>query len=225
MEQLTLITAPEAVTGGEFAPHPLDSVQVLDRAIDGKLASVSGLLAKSLLEVGVMLNEMQTSKSYQALGFPRWESYLKSKRQYGRTYLSYLLKLGKAGDLSRALKMGLGGTQLIEYAKATDLPEKIQQFVDATWDSVKDAPTRDLQARLRQYVGDHFEEYKKAPPGPMPWPGSPGGSAAGRSSTPSSRRTSARPSWLSCGSFWRTSTARRGEASPVNSLPESVITT
>lgn len=134
----------------------------LDQQIDDKIRGVSEQLALAYLEVAAALKKMRDSKGYTYLGHATWEKYLESKKEFGRSYLSYLYKLGQAGDLKGHLEeKGIPGTKLIEYVKRTDYPEKLPQLIEATWEEVKDVPVRQMGVQLNKYIEKHAKEYKK----------------------------------------------------------------
>lgn len=135
----------------------------LDQEINRKLIDTGNRLAVALLSLGKDLAVMHASKGYKSLGYRLWEHYLESKRQYGRTYLSYLLRLGQAGELPEAQAFGLSGSQLVEYAKHTDVPSKIPQLIRETWHEVEGASVRAMGRYIREYVDERSDEFRKRP--------------------------------------------------------------
>lgn len=133
----------------------------LDERINVKLERMGQQLAQALVELGADLARMKISRGYFQLGYRSWETYLETKRTYGRTYLSYILKLGQAGDLATCLELGMSGAQLVEYAKHCDFPAKLPQLIEATWEEVSGKSVRESRVFLNEYVQEHHEDYKK----------------------------------------------------------------
>lgn len=158
------MAVPEVLAPAEFEEiMNYKFAEELDKEIDRKLIETGSRLAISLLALGKDLAAMHASKGYQRLGYRLWEHYLESKRQYGRTYLSYLLRLGQAGELAEVQAFGLSGSQLIEYAKHTDLPAKIPQLIRETWSEVEGTSVRAMGRHLREYVDERSDEFRKRP--------------------------------------------------------------
>lgn len=139
------------------AAHAAD----LDARIDERLERMGKTLARALFELGCDLSRMKASRGYLRLGYKSWEGYLESKRAYGRTYLSYVLKLGQAEDLEPCLSLGMRGAQLVEFAKHTDFPKKLPQLIEATWPEVQAKSIRQMRDFLDDFVQAHRDEYKK----------------------------------------------------------------
>lgn len=102
-----------------------------------------------------------------ALGCPTWEKYLATKQQYGRTFLSYILKLGHAGDIEHQVARGISGSQLVEFAKACGYPEKISPLIEAKWEDVGHLSVRKMREALREHVAEHHDDFRK--PGKPRW--------------------------------------------------------
>jgi hypothetical protein len=149
-----------------LGPCELDAsvAEALDAEINAKIAECSEQLARVYLELGRSLVLMRDSKGFKALGFPKWENYLDSKRDFGRTYLSYLYKLGKAGELEQYLDQGMSATKLIEFAKKTT-PEKVGILIEATWEEVKERSVKDTDKFLSEWVAKHQKEFGRAKTG------------------------------------------------------------
>ena len=152
----------ESVTANSFEDGMLDSgepmpsmhrARMLDRCVEEGLERLSAHLARSYLELGAHLQEMHRSRGHKLLGFERWEDYLASKRTYGRTYLSYILRLAQAGSLTKYVEAGLGASYLIEYAKAARDPLEIPALIEETWELVRSRPIREMRRMLQQRLG------------------------------------------------------------------------
>lgn len=137
-----------------------------DETINQKLDQMSSNLAAALIDLGQSLNAMHLSRGYTSLGFKTWEAYLENKQHYSRGYLSYILKLGQAGDLSLT-PPEVGASQLIEYAKHTDFPEKIPQLISETWPVIEGKPIREARAFLKRHSQVQAEVFKKLPKPPL----------------------------------------------------------
>lgn len=142
--------------GKTIAPIPVEITeekvaQDLNRQIDAKIRECSDNLARGYLELASLLNVMRSGKAYTFLGFEKWGDYLASKKEYGRTYLLYLYRLGQAGDLQRYVDQGVNPAKLIEYAKKVP-PTKIPELIDATWELIKDKSVREASKELDAYV-------------------------------------------------------------------------
>lgn len=136
----------------------------LDASINERIRKASEDLAQTYLEVGALLKRMRESEGFLKLGFEKWEHYLDSKTEFGRSYLSYLYKIGSAGDLKAFLERGMSGSKLIEFAKRTDFPEKIPQLIEATWEEVRDKSARETRVVLDNFVREHEAEYRREKP-------------------------------------------------------------
>jgi hypothetical protein len=108
----------------------------LDEAIAARLARKERDLAADYLAIGRGLVEMQATQGFRLVGYSTFEGYLKSRPAFGRTYFSYLIRLGRARGLEGSLPAGIGVAQLVEYAKATDFPDRIVQLLAETWDQL-----------------------------------------------------------------------------------------
>lgn len=144
-------------------PRQMDvaAVLVLDQTIDAKIRNCNENLVRAYLELASCLKEMKATKGYMLLGYGKWESYLASKTQFARTYLSYLCKLANAGDLSEYLDQGMTPSKLIAYAQSVAIPEKIPEVIEATWHEIKDQPLRSAAKAIKDFVAEHPEEYLK----------------------------------------------------------------
>lgn len=138
-----------------------DEAQRMDAAVTAKIKDHSESLARTYLEVGAALKAMHDTKAYLELEFTTWEKYLESKTEFKRTYLSYLFKLGQAGDLQPYLDRGVSASKFIEYAAKCEQPEKIPQLIDATWEDVKDEPVRETARKLAAYISQNQNEYNR----------------------------------------------------------------
>ncbi|MBO9541104.1 hypothetical protein J7643_10995 [bacterium] len=165
MPRTNKAAAPEPVvataTVEPMATVSMETAKELDANISAKIKECSDHLARAYLELGKALSEMNETKGYIHLGFLKWEAYLESKKEFGRTYLSYLYKLGQAGNLERFLDIGIPASKFIEFAKKTEKPEKISQLIEETWESVKDKSVRDTAKFLGEYVSQKPEHFKK----------------------------------------------------------------
>ena len=133
----------------------------LDARINAGLRKLSDALAESYVTIAANLREMYESRAYHHLGVATWEDYLRTKQAFGRTYLSFLLKIGQAGDLTGYLKDGIGASQLVEYARATNYPARIPDLLQQTWPRFKGCSIRELRQCLRGFVQEHQEVFKR----------------------------------------------------------------
>jgi hypothetical protein len=109
-------------------------------------------------------------------------------------------------DLDRFRDEGLTGAQLLEYAKATDIPGRLQDLLDMTWADIKGKSLGDAQKTIRQYVDAHWELYRSHPKPANHGAPPPIGKRRGK---PSSARWMGRdkpPSSNRCGRSWNTMT-------------------
>ena len=132
----------------------------LDRAIGARLARKEQNLAADYLAVGRGLAEMQATRGFRLVGYPTFEGYLKARPAFGRTYYSYLIKLGRARGLE-PLPPGIGGAQLVEYAKATDYPDLVGWLIGETWDDVRGLTVRRMAAALRAHSEERRDVYRR----------------------------------------------------------------
>lgn len=136
----------------------------LDQAIDQNIHKLGSQMAETYLTIGQQLKEMKNTEGWKFLGkgYDSWSEYLNSKTTYGKTYMSYLLRLGMADQkkLAEQLEKGLTGTHLIEYAKATTKPDKIPTLIEKTWGKISDQPTRDGAKVIKAYVAKNKTLFK-----------------------------------------------------------------
>lgn len=167
MPKKQAVKVVEPVSAEAEATIDKKTAHTLDASINEKIRTSQEHLAVAYLDLAASLREMNETKGYLHLRAPdgtyfsKWEDYLSSKNEFGRTYLSYLYKLGQAGDLQKYLEQGITASKFIEFAKRTDFPEKIPQLIEATWEEVKDKPVRETAKMLDQYVDAHRDEFKK----------------------------------------------------------------
>lgn len=137
------------------------AAHALDEAIALRLARKEENLAADYIAIGRGLVEMQSTRGFKLVEYPTFEGYLKAKPTFGRTYYSYLIKLGRARDLELYLPSGIGGAQLVEYSKATDFPDKIGALIAETWSKLAGLTVRDLATNLNFHISEHSEVYRK----------------------------------------------------------------
>lgn len=169
MDATAAVPAVVLPEGSDLTP---EEALVLDREIDEHLGACEQL-RRSYLDTGHRLARMKETRGFAALGYRRWGDYLDSKERYRRTFLSYLLKLGRAGDPQVFIDNEMPPAAVIQYISQVDYPEKVHALIAATWDEVKDLPAKAVGRRIKQYVEVHAAEYKKprkrrvlAPPQP-----------------------------------------------------------
>lgn len=138
----------------------IEEVKDLDAQISLVLRQLNRQTGDDLLYLGQLLVRMQAFRGYRQLGIQSWEAYLVQKGDYKRTYLSYIVRIGRAPGLEAVVPEEMGGSQLIEYARATRFPEKIPDLVAATWSKFKRLPIRELSKQLQAYVAEHAVEYR-----------------------------------------------------------------
>lgn len=151
MPKLTaLATKPE---GTSIAPSQKSAARALDAQINKKIADCSGKLVRAYLDLAKSLKQMRDSEGYTHLDieFKSWEEYLESKREFGRTYLSYLYKLGQVEDLQQYADKGLSASQFIECAKVASGNE-IAGLLAETADAIKDKTVKQTREHLREHV-------------------------------------------------------------------------
>ncbi|MDB5098874.1 MAG: hypothetical protein JWM80_3295 [Cyanobacteria bacterium RYN_339] len=137
-----------------------EEANALDCEIDRKLEACDQLL-HAYVDAGQQLARMQETKGYAALGYRKWGDYLESKDRWGRTHLSYLLKLGRAGDATMFTELGMLPAVLIHYVKHVSYPEKVQDAIAATWSTVKDLKPKDAEVEIKKFVEDNDFDFKK----------------------------------------------------------------
>jgi hypothetical protein len=152
----------------ETAPDDVRAAIALDGAIAERLARKERNLAADYLAVGRGLVEMQNTRSFRHVGYPTFEGYLAARPAFGRTYYSYLIRLGRARDLE-PLPPGIGGAQLVEYAKATDYPELVGRLIGETWDDLRGHTIRRMAAALRLHVEAQGQVYRRPGRGSTAW--------------------------------------------------------
>jgi hypothetical protein len=143
-----------------------EEATALDREIDQHIQSHGRQTVELYLALGRCLAKLHAGRGYKALGFQHWKDYLATKPDFGRTYMSFILKVGEAAEqghlaLDPFMAEGLNGTLLLTYAQMTDQPDKIQDLIAATWPEIKGKGIRDAEKALRAYVDAHWETYRK----------------------------------------------------------------
>jgi hypothetical protein len=157
-------TKAQTTATRKVEPLSKDAAEILDASINEQIKSCSQALASAYFKLAKSLQEMKKGKGYRQLGKGSWEEYLQSKSEFGRTYLSYMLKIGRVGDttpLEGFVQQGLTATQLIEYVKATDYPEKLPEVIEATWEEVKGKSVTETRQALKKHIENNIAEFKK----------------------------------------------------------------
>lgn len=140
----------------------------LDHEIDRHIATHGRQSVELYVALGRCLAKLHAGRGYKALGFKHWKDYLAAKPDFGRTYLTYILKIGEAAELGHLeldalVADGLNGSMLLTYAQMTDQPDKIQDLMAATWHDLKRKGVREAEKSLREYVDAHWSTYRKRP--------------------------------------------------------------
>jgi hypothetical protein len=155
-----------------LADMTADEAKTLDAEVNQLITTHGQTSIDLYVGLGRSLAKLHAGRGYRPLGFDSWRAYLATKPDFGLTFLSFMLKLGAAAelgnlDLARIRELGLTGTQLIEYAKATDMPNRIQDLIDMTASDVQGKTLVDTQKVIKAYVDAHWETYH-AKPKPAP---------------------------------------------------------
>lgn len=127
------------------------AAEALDAQINQKIADCTGKLVRAYLDLAISLKQMRDTAGYKHLQFTSWEEYLESKREFGRTYLSYLYKLGQVEDLHQYADKGLSASQLIECAKVASRNE-IAGLLATTVEAIKGKTVKQTREILREHV-------------------------------------------------------------------------
>lgn len=135
------------------AGSPRRKAEEWDRRVD----QLSTNLVNNTLELAAILAQMKETKAFKDLGFPKWEAYLESKR-LGRTMLSYLLKLGQAGDLSWVVDRNISPTVLLTYAKCAK-PAEIPTLIKETIDQVEGQTVKEAEKVIASHIVTHADAY------------------------------------------------------------------
>lgn len=124
---------------------------------DKRVDQLSTNLLNNTLELAAILAQMKETGAYEDLGYPKWEAYLESKR-LGRTMLSYLLKLGQAGDLSWVVDRNISPTVLLTYAKCVK-PAEIPTLIKETIDKVEGQTVKEAEKLITNHIVTHADAY------------------------------------------------------------------
>lgn len=143
------ITPCEVVPAGS----PRRQAEEWDRRVD----QLSTNLVNNTLELAAVLAQLKETKAFKDLGFSKWEAYLESKR-LGRTMLSYLLKLGQAGDLSWVVDRNISPTVLLTYAKCAK-PAEIPTLIKETIDQVEGQTVKEAEKVITSHIVTHADAY------------------------------------------------------------------
>jgi hypothetical protein len=165
-------THSDPTKGLLLADMTVDEAKTLDSEVDHLIVSNAEASIDLYVGLGRSLAKIHAGRGYRPLGFTSWREYLATKPDFGLTFLKYMVRLGEAAelgnlDLPRIKELGLSGSQLIEYAKATDLPNRIQDLIDMTAADLRGKTVVDTQTLIRAYVDAHWETYH-AKPKPAP---------------------------------------------------------
>lgn len=141
-----------------------DEASRLDKRIDTSIANWAESTATYYLELAKDLHLMKVAKGYKKLPakYEHFKDYLADKVNLERTYVTYLLRIAAAEGLEKFVAQGITGTKLIEAAKVTTFPDKIPEIIEATWEDVKDASSREATKIYQKYTSGKSEEFKKA---------------------------------------------------------------
>jgi hypothetical protein len=151
-----------------LADMTADEAKSLDAEVNQLIATQAESSIGLYVGMGRTLAKIHAGRGYRPLGFKSWREYLATKPDFGHTILDYMMKLGEAAelgnlDLARIRELGLSGSQLIEYAKATDMPNRIQDLIDMTAADLHGKTLADTQKLIRAYVDAHWETYRSKP--------------------------------------------------------------
>lgn len=164
----TTVTAEIVDVGKSRKPIPTitrEEADIIQVRIREKVERVAQSLATDIIDIARDLREVHRTKAW-AYYTETWTSYLEDYREFSRSYMFNLAKLGQAGDetLQKLLGMGLGATQLVEYARIAPTPEQIEPLVKKTWQSVKGLPVKEMAKTVRE-TAQGIQPPKKAAPG------------------------------------------------------------
>ena len=162
----TTVVGVEVVTAEEALKHleptiSKEEAEVLDSQINSEIHSSSKLLMDSYFRIAAPLYEICKGKGYAHLGCKTAKDYLDSKKEYGRSYLYHLLKLGEVGESNLKHLNEMTPSKLIEFVKYSDKAEEIPQLIEAKWAEVKDKSVRETRKELAEYVSKHKAPKKK----------------------------------------------------------------
>jgi hypothetical protein len=151
-----------------LADMTADEAKTLDTEVDRLIATQAKASVDLFVGLGRHLAKIHAGRGYRQLGHQTWKGYLASKPDFGLTYLSYMVKLGEAAEigmleLDQYRGEGLTGSQLLEYAKATDMPNRLQDLIQMTWGDVKGKSLGDSQKIIKQYVDANWSTYHTRP--------------------------------------------------------------
>jgi hypothetical protein len=151
-----------------LADLTVDEAKTLDAEVNHLITTYGQTTVDLYVGLGRSLAKIHAGRGYRPLGFDSWRAYLATKPDFGLTFISYMVKLGEAAelgnlDVARIRELGLSGTQLIEYAKATDMPNRIQDLIDMTAADLQSKTVAETQKVLRDYVDAHWETYRSKP--------------------------------------------------------------
>ena len=134
----------------------------LNLKIDDGFTKFAKSTAIAYFNLAEMLNEMKQRKGYKALKFDKWEDYLENKMSYGRTLLSYLLKLGRTD--TKVLRdlvadRAISGTQLLEYVKNVSKLDEVPGLVEATLQQIEGKTVKETKTIIVKAIGDDEGKY------------------------------------------------------------------
>lgn len=157
-------TVPATAVEGILLPNDSDltreDAEELDRQIDHGLAECETQL-QVYLDTGYRLARMKSTKGFQALGFENWGDYVRGKAAYGQTFISFLIKLGGAGDPTAFFETGMKPAVLIHYLRNIGYPEKLPELVALTYPAVKDKSPKEAGKVIKRFVDDNARDFKK----------------------------------------------------------------
>ena len=158
----------ELVDNGKPSKRPSPQISkeeadILQERIRQTVERVAQNLTRDIIDIARDLRTVRETNAW-AYYTDTWTRYLEDYREFSRSYMFNLAKLGQAGDetLEKLLEMGLGATQLVEYARLAPSPDQIEPLVNRTWSDVKTLPVKEMAHLVRERA---LELQKpKAPP-------------------------------------------------------------
>ncbi len=142
------------ITPAVLAPRAKPTI---DREAANELhLRIRGGAKRLATDFAMIARDLQVVREAQAWAYfaPTWSDYLADFREFSRSYMFSLAKLGQAGfdTIEKLVSMGIGGTQLIEYARLAPSASKIEDLVDQTWGEVSGLPVREMAKTVRDKV-------------------------------------------------------------------------
>jgi hypothetical protein len=130
-----------------------EQAETMHIRLRNRVTKAANNLAADVIEIGKDLRDIKAKNAW-AYFSKSWTEYLEQYREFSRSYIFSIAKLGQADEkaLKKFLDLGIGATQLIEYARLAPSASEIESLVDTTWEEVKELPVKQMAEKVKEKV-------------------------------------------------------------------------